>query len=411
MSNNAEPSVETPVTTQFLTPSSVRAPISGAWLKPVAVPESRVESLPSTLSSSRRTANFIIALGPATEDGGLIRKLMKAGVRVFGLDGSILERDRALRAVYALRSISTDLGHPVALVLDTGSASKPEEAQARLRFGVECGADWFVAPQGSGADGLRAVRQFLADHKRSNNGVLAQIDTGASSQAAAEILAHADGALITTPLFEGTSLEQIQVISSQCRLAHKAVILRIEPARVGTVGESLLKGLEPDAWLVREDAVARGNPLQTVEQFADLLSRPLATVRTGTQLDIPRTSQRDETVASALRRAEESNADAVLLFTQAGRSAALCAALRPRRARVFAFTPDTRLVRRLMLHGAIEPRVLSFTDQSDKTVRAAEKLLLEKKLLPLGARLVIVTENQDEDQRLSSLSERTLEQR
>ena len=117
----------------------------------------------------------------------------------------------------------------------------------------------------------------------------------------------------------------------------------------------------------------------------------------------------DETVAAAVRRADECNADAIIFSTQSGRSAALCAALRPRRSRVIAFTPDTRLVRRLMLHGAIEPQALSFSDQSKKTVRAAEKLLLEKRILSLGTRLVVVTETQDEDQRVSSVQERTLE--
>jgi pyruvate kinase len=120
-------------------------------------------------------------------------------------------------------------------------------------------------------------------------------------------------------------------------------------------------------------------------------------------------SQRDETIAAAVRQADETSADAIILFTHSGRSAALTAALRPHRACVFAFTPDTRLARRLILHGAIEPQVLSFTNQSNNTVRAAERLLLERKLLSPGARIVVVTESQDEDKSVSSSEARALE--
>jgi pyruvate kinase len=87
--------------------------------------------------------------------------------------------------------------------------------------------------------------------------------------------------------------------------------------------------------------------------------------------------------------------------------ASLCAALRPRQSRVFAFTPDARLARSLRLRYAVEPFVLSFSETS-KTIRAAEKTLLERKFLPPGAKAVFITDILDQDERISSFELRTL---
>jgi hypothetical protein len=49
------------------------------------------------------------------------------------------------------------------------------------------------------------------------------------------------------------------------------------------------------------------------------------------------------------------------------------------------------------------------TSLSNKTIRAAKKLLLERKLLAVGARIVLVTETLVENHRVNSVQARTLE--
>ena len=407
MMNIAGPTVEAQPAIQLLAATSSRTPIPGVWQKPSPASETSAESSPLHSPSSQRAANLIVTLGPATQDGGTIRKLIKAGVRVFHLDDAIAEPDLALKSVYALRSISTELRQPVALLFDIGMAATPDEVLAKARFGLECGADWFAVACETETAMLKAVRQFLVEHKRGHIGVLALIGGGTESEQVGAILADTDGVLVSIPHPESDSTQRMQAIVTQCRAARKAVIFTAHAACEGIAFETAVKCLRPDAWLFAD--VAGGNLFQTVQQFDGLLSAPQPIGCNDAHPMVTLLSQRDETVAAAVRQADESNADAIILFTHSGRSAALCAALRPRRSRVIAFTPDTRLVRRLMLNGAIEPHALSFTDQSNKTVRAAEKLLREKRILSLGTRLVVVTETQDEDQRVSSMQERTLE--
>jgi pyruvate kinase len=87
-------------------------------------------------------------------------------------------------------------------------------------------------------------------------------------------------------------------------------------------------------------------------------------------------------------------------------SAALCAALRPRLARVFVFTPDARLARRLRY--ALEPIVLPFSEQPKDTMQAAENVLLERTFLAPGAKVVFVTDILDQDKRISSVQVRVV---
>lgn len=84
-------------------------------------------------------------------------------------------------------------------------------------------------------------------------------------------------------------------------------------------------------------------------------------------------SERDNLVASAIHLADQTKAGGIAVFTRQGHLASLCAALRPRWASVFAFTPDARLARRLRLRYALEPIVLPFSEQPKETIHAALK--------------------------------------
>jgi pyruvate kinase len=103
---------------------------------------------------------------------------------------------------------------------------------------------------------------------------------------------------------------------------------------------------------------------------------------------VPLTTEQDQVVATAVQQANEMQAEGIVVMTRTEHSAALCAALRPIHARVFVFTPDARLARRLRLRYALETVVLPFCERPKANLRDAEKLLLERKLLSPGAKVV-----------------------
>jgi len=367
------------------------------------------------LNKLSRQTKIIATLGPSTEDGEVLRKLLQVGASVFRLDAADTGREPALKAVYALRSISTEFRQPVSLLFDAGTvAVNSEEYWAKLRFGIECGADWFAVSANAGTDGLRSLRQFLAEQKRNSIGIMARIDGRTDMDRLGPILAAADGVLVSPSHPESGASDCCQAMAQQCRTARKPAVLTTctettDDAKGGLGDVASLVRVQPDALLLVEETSVGRHPVQSVQQLDGLIRSAESAARDETRPAISLTSGRDEAIAATVREADETNAEAIVVFTQSGNSAALCAALRPRSARVFAFTPDTRLARRLILHSAIEPQVLSFANQSNKTIRAAEKLLLERKLLAVGARIVVVTETFVEDQRVSSVQARTLE--
>jgi hypothetical protein len=52
--------------------------------------------------------------------------------------------------------------------------------------------------------------------------------------------------------------------------------------------------------------------------------------------------------------------------------------------------------------------MLPFSEQPKETIHAAEKVLLERKFLAVGAKVVFVTDILDPDQRISSVRVRVL---
>lgn len=366
----------------------------------------------STPPLSRKT-KIIATLGPATESGEVLRNLLEAGVSVFRVNLASISREAAMKAVYAIRSISTDLQRPVSLLLDTppstgrpaGSPAISESDWADIRFGLECGVDWLAVSAGCDGGAMRQLRQFLTDQKRTNLNILARIESPSTLVALDGILPEADGVILgggEPPAAE--LLRDWQLIVQKCVSARKLAVIATR-ANADVVA---VLSAQPDAVLVAEETSVGANPLQSVQTLDGLIRQAESGERREAPASIVLVTEQDQTIAAAVRQAEETKAEAIVVFTRSGNSAALCAALRPRQSRVFAFTPDARLARRLRLRYALESIVLPFCAQPKATVVAAEKFLRGRKLIKSGAKIVFVTDLIEGDRRISSVQVRTL---
>lgn len=366
----------------------------------------------AAVSKLLRQTKIIATLGPSTDDGGVLRNLLEAGVSVFRVDLACISRESALKAVYAIRSISTELQRPVALLLETqtvphggDSTAMTESDWAVIRFGLEAGVDWLAVSAGRHGEAVRQLRQFLADQKRNGVNILARIANPPSLVELDQIIRDADGIILSgvNPSSECPGTEN-SIIVQKCVSARKlSVIVTSADAEV-----TAALAAQPDALLVTEALHAGSDPVQSVQRLDGLIRRGESNGGDSGHAAIPLVTELDQSVAAAVRQADETDADAIVVFTRLGNSAGLCAALRPRQSRIFAFTPDARLARRLRLRYALEPIVLPFADQPNKTLQAAEKLLLERRLLSSGAKIVYVTDLLDRDERISSVLNRVL---
>ena len=292
-----------------------------------------------------------------------------------------------------------------------------------IRFGLESGVDWIALSFVREAADVRQLRQFLAAQKKSNINIIAKIEDQFALANLDAIIAEADGIMVARgDLGIECPFEELPII--QRRIVKKCVAAR-KPVIVAThLLESMINNPLPtraevtdvanaiyeqaDAVMLSGETSVGQYPVKCVEVLDRVARRTELSGNIGFQQQITLASERDNLVASAVHLADQTRAEGIAVFTRQGHLANLCAALRPRWSPVFAFTPDARLARRLRLRYALEPLVLPFSEQPKETIHAAEKLLLERKFLPSGAKVVFITDILDQGQRISSVQVRTL---
>ena len=415
MLNQSNSTVETNPTEHLLTTSHATTALPVAWQTPLPVQAELSAELANTDTATvllsepqpepgaSRKTKIIATLGPATENGDVLRGLLEGGISVFRINLACLSREAALKAVYAIRSISTELHRPVSLLLDTRVASGraadapalTEEDWADLRFGLECGVDWLAVSAGRDGQAVRELRTFLAEQKKQTIGVLARIERPAVQAALDQIIQEADGIILTgeNPASECPGAENFLVVQ-KCVSARKPAILA-----AGLQAKlSAALSAQPDALMLTEETSVGPNPLQNVQAFDRLIREEESKDLRDPANPAPVATEPDQSVAAAVRQTGATQAEAIVIITRSGQSAIACAALRPLPARVFVFTPDARLARRLRLRYALNPLVLPFNSAGKTTIAAAEKVLRERKLLARGAKIVLLIDSSDPEQ-------------
>ena len=429
MMNQPNATVEPRSAERTLASSHATATIPAAWQTPIPDRTEVTDELENTqtatallsndqpdqtalLALSRKT-KIIATLGPATEDGDVLRGVLEAGVSVFRLNLACISRESALKAVYAIRSISTELHRPVSLLLETqlspdrapDSPALTERDWADIRFGLEAGMDWLAVSAGHDGDAARQLRQFLAEQKKNNLSILARIENPSALTALDQIIQDADGVILGgVNLASKCPGTEARLLVQKCLSARKLAVIAVQ----GNADLASALSAQPDALLLDEETSVGPNPIQSVQTLDGMIRREESNDRNEITAIGGFITEPDQTVAAAVQQANETKAEAIVLITRSGHSATVCAALRPQQARVFVFTPDARLARRLRLRYALEPIVLPFNSAGKATVTAAEKVLRERKFLGRGAKVVFITDQPEDDGRTSSVQVREL---
>lgn len=152
-------------------------------------------------------------------------------------------------------------------------------------------------------------------------------------------------------------------------------------------------GLYPEKCIEVMDRIARRTEISGGANFADA---------------IVLTQPRELVVKSAIHLANSLRADALVVFTRKGRIASIASALRSRYTPIFAFTPDIQLMHQLSLYHSVVPILLPFPEKLEETIIIALKWLKHHKSLPLGSKLVVISDILTGDEVINSLQLHTL---
>lgn len=337
---------------------------------------------------------ILLTLTPLVAHATALQAVMEAGVSAFRLNLAQLPRDAALKAVYAIRSISTELKRPVALLLDTqplqGGAPDlglTENELADIHFGLECGVDWFAVPAGREGRAIRQLREFLTDARRGNVGVLARIEQDVVVSDLDSVLGAADGLMFDDSHPSGVEGDW-RPLARRCVAAGKlAVAVATTPAdSLRTLSE------QPDALCFDEGILDSQDPIGAVESLKERIRLAEREPRVTSSTPAPGQSESDQTVAAAIQQSSDSAAGTLVILTRSGQAATSCAAARPQGVRALVLTPDARLARRLRLNYALESFVLPFPRKPRATLPAAERFLRAHRLVAKGANIVFLTD-------------------
>jgi pyruvate kinase len=278
-----------------------------------------------------------------------------------------------------------------------------QDIQAGIAAGVDFVALSFVREAGD----MRALRQLLDASGAAQTGVIAKIEDQSAIRNIEEIIAASDGIMVARGdlgiecPYETLPLIQRQVVRA-AQLAMKPVIIATHllesmiqnpmPTRAEITDVSNAVYENADAVMLSGETSIGRYPLACIE----VLQRVANRVETGQPLlrvqdDLQLTHKAQLIASTAVHLVDRVEARGLCVFTQTGRLAGLCAALRPKRAPIYAFSPSPVAAQRLCLRHGVTSFIMPAAWDAEATIRAAERMLIERGLVAPGERIVAVT--------------------
>lgn len=280
-------------------------------------------------------------------------------------------------------------------------------AKAAVAAGADALALSFVR---EAADVIR-LRRLLVKVRAQNVPIIVKIEREDAVDALESILRHASGVMVARGDLgvdvgpERVPTLQKRIIEMATRFGRPVIVAtemlesmveRSRPTRAeaGDVANAVFEGAD-GVMLSAETAVGE-HPVLVVQTMSRILAaaeRDPHAPHAGSTSFLPPENVRgrpdQHVVHSAVYLAEETKADAIVVFTRTGSSALRLSKERPR-APIFAYTPTEEVCRRLTFAWGVRPRYLPMAEHTDATVARVVEQLRTHERFPAGSRAVLV---------------------
>ncbi len=288
-----------------------------------------------------------------------------------------------------------------------GLPALTEKDRADLRAGLAAGVDYVALSFVREAADIGVLRQFLQEHGATQTGVIAKIEDQSAIRNLDQIIAVSDGIMVARgDLGVECPYDQLPLIQRQVvravQLAKKPVIIATHllesmiqspmPTRAEITDVSNAVYENADAIMLSGETSVGRYPLACIE----VLQRVAHRVETGqpqlrVQDELELVHKAELIASTAVHLVDRVQARGLCVFTQSGRLAGLCAALRPKKAPIFAFSPNPVAAQRLCLRHGVTSFIMPAAWDAEATIRAAERMLIDRGLVKPGDRIVAVT--------------------
>ena len=289
--------------------------------------------------------------------------------------------------------------------IETGLPSLTEKDKRDSKVGIECKHDFFALSFTRDADAIDLFRRFLQDNG-SDAHIIAKLEDQKGVTNIDEIITASDAIMIARGdlgiecPFEDLPIIQRKTVGA-CLMNGTPVIVAthllesmIESpvptrAEISDVANAVSEGA--DCLMLSGETTTGKQPLECLNILNRIASKTESVLVPGLTDELRLFRPKAKMLRSAAMLAMKMKNSAVLVFTRSGDLAAKLGALRPNGAPLFAFTDVDGLHRRLRLIWGIEPFMMDFSDDPERTIQNAIEKLKEESWVEIGDQLVTVT--------------------
>ncbi len=298
---------------------------------------------------------------------------------------------------------------------------------ADIEFGIKNGVDFFATSFVRTGKDIRQLKEFLLKHK-SEGEIIAKIETPQAVENIDEIIDASDGVMVArgdlgaeVPFEEVPQIQEM--IVSKCRQRNKPVIVATHmlesmilspmPTRAEVTDIAFAAKLQADSTMLSGETTTGLYPFKSVDAMVRVLKRnelieptfasELKTDIPSVDIDMPRKEQ----ALAACVLATKLHADALIVISKHGTTARTVSNCRPL-VPIHAFTQSESCQRRLMLVWGVIPYCVDFSEDPERTIETALKLLRTQKILKPGQQAVIVSDMRSLKERVMTIQIRTV---
>jgi pyruvate kinase len=277
--------------------------------------------------------------------------------------------------------------------------------RADIVVGIEEGVDFFALSFVREADDIDILRRFLSE-KGCAARVIAKIEDQSAIANLDEIVTASDAVMVARgDLGIEVPMEDLPLIQ---RRAVEACIRLRKPVIVAThLLESMIQSPVPtraevsdiasavwstaDAIMLSGETTTGRYPLECVQFMKRVAGRIEGTTSKGYNADLPLKTHKDRLLRSAVVLAQEIGESGIVVFTRSGLLPETLSAFRATRCPIYAFTDNPVAFRHLLLVWGVEPFLMDFGAEPEKTIRDAFAYLLRRGWVQTGDWMVVVT--------------------
>jgi pyruvate kinase len=281
-----------------------------------------------------------------------------------------------------------------------------EKDRADILFGMEQEIDFIALSFVRRPEDIHELRELLGD-KKSKIKVIAKIEDAEGVANIDGIVAAADGVMVARGDL-GVEIDLAELPNVQRRIVRtcaqmgKRVIVATHllesmienpiPTRAEVTDVANAVYEEVDAVMLSGETSVGAYPVRCVEQMAAIALAAERFPGLGFASEMVREADKQHVAAAAVELAESLGVQGIIVITRRGFMADYVSACRPRKTQIYAFSNDSQTRRRLMLNRNLVSHRTAFSNDPEKTLRAAFKVLIEREQFEASQKVVVISD-------------------